>query len=251
MSQKNKTIGVSITAAENLNTEVAGTGHIYKAIANNDGKIANTGAEATGILCFGGLSGKSVTITTFGFEKFTAGEAITKGDKLTVTTSGYFVVADRGTSEVGQAMYSCASGSVNEGFFNFSSPNISDSNLTFATQTDLSAASNLGLAIDTATGNVAATGDLTDGVLQTTVASGQTAEYRVMGTMMVAAGDVVTVNRSLKVTTGGYFINADSGDLIVGRALQASAAGNSGSTFNAAINFSTPHYATSSLDVQY
>ena len=70
------------------------------------------------------------------------------------------------------------------------------------------------------------------------------------GRMLIRAGDVITEGRSLKVTSG-WLLHANSGDVVVGRALQASAAANSGGTIFGEMNFANPHYATSCLDIMY
>lgn len=108
-----------ITAAEDLDDLTPGTGDIYKAIAVNDGKVANNGEEATGILVAGGKSGEFITIATHGVCKFTAGGAITKGAQVTCSTSGYFTSAASGSAVVGMALEAASSGDVIRGSFAF------------------------------------------------------------------------------------------------------------------------------------
>lgn len=110
--QKNTTI----TAQEDL------TGKKYLAIAMNDGKVANNAGEASGILQVDDAeSGDFVPISYIGESFYRAGAAITAGDSLTVTHSGYFKTAGEGDVVVGQAKDDAAvtSGSIGRGIFSF------------------------------------------------------------------------------------------------------------------------------------
>jgi hypothetical protein len=235
-------------ADEDLNNATAGTGHIYKAVAQGTGKLANDGKTATGILQYLSESGEHVTQGWDGVMKFTAGAAISAADTaLTVTTSGYFLTADDGDYIVGRSLASVTSGSVGYGVFNFSVPNRYDLNadtVDISAKTDLSASE--GLAVDFSTGEVADTTDVAGGILVKGVTSGGTGKVRSIGVVSAKAGDDVTADASLQVTTGGYLIDGASGDILCGR---ATAAANSGATFTALVNFATPHYATTSNDV--
>lgn len=100
-------------ALEDLNT------HQYFAVALDDGKIANSGEEAKGILLNNPKSNEFGTAVTKGVSKFKAGKALTKGDKLTVTTSGWFTTGDSGYYIVGECRNTVTSGSIGTGDFVF------------------------------------------------------------------------------------------------------------------------------------
>lgn len=237
----------SFKAAENIDTTAAGTGAIYKAVNQATGILANNGADATGILQYVGKTGEHVTQGWDGIMKFTAGAAVAAGAQVTVTTSGYFITATQGKYVVGRTLASVASGAVGYGMFNFVAPkqydNIAEV-FEVSAKSDLSAAA--GLAVDFSTGAVAATSTVAQGILIDGATSGGTVTAKAVGRVQAKAGDTVTTGLSLKVTTGGYLIDAGSGDVIIGR---ASAAADSGAMFWAAVNFATPHYATTSLDL--
>lgn len=247
-------------AGEDLDDLTAGTGQLFKAVKGVDGKLANDGKTAIGILQYTGKTNEGITLGYDGIQKFVAGAAISSGDALlTVTTSGYFTNAGSGSWVVGKSLSNVASGAVGTGIFNFANPVPFDfssgyqadfETIEFSAQADLSAAGAVGKGISINDGDFADSSELADGVLVTGTASGSTSICRAIGKVTARAGNVITINRSLKVTSG-WFLDADSGDIIVGRSLAASAAGNSGSTFDAVVNFATPHYATSSLDVMY
>jgi len=237
----------SFKAAEDIDTTNAGTGAIYKAVNQATGILANNGSDATGILQYVGKSGEHVTQGWDGIMKFTAGATVAAGAQVTVTTSGYFITATQGKYVVGRSLASVASGAVGYGMFNFVAPKQYDN---IADVFEVSAAANLssaaGLAIDFSTGNVAASSSVAGGVIIDGATSGGTVTAKAVGRVSAKAGAGVTADSSLKITTGGYLIDAGSGDVIIGR---ASAAAASGAAFWAAVNFATPHYATSSLDV--
>ena len=65
------------------------TSHQYVAIALNDGKVANSGEEASGILLNKPASNQHATLAYLGESRYKAGLAVAAGAKLTVTTSGY------------------------------------------------------------------------------------------------------------------------------------------------------------------
>ncbi len=110
----------TIAAGEDLDDFTPGSGTLFKAVALDDGKVANNGREAGGILVYGGKTAEHVTLGYAGVLKFTAGASIGVGKRLTVTTSGYFIEAASGSYVVGRCLDSTVgSGSVGTGAFNF------------------------------------------------------------------------------------------------------------------------------------
>jgi hypothetical protein len=116
MAEYGEHMGIQFEALEDLDT------HLYHAVSLDDGKVANDGAEASGIILNKPKSGEAVNCGTVGDLPFQAGGAITKGNKLTVATSGYFTSAGSGDHLVGKAITTCVSGSVGRGQFNFNNP---------------------------------------------------------------------------------------------------------------------------------
>ena len=107
-------------AGDDLADLQPGAGHLFKAVALDDGRIAQNGREAGGILLYGGKAGEHVTLGYAGILKFTAGGAIGKGKRLTVGTSGYCTEAVSGSYVVGRCLDTAvASGAVGTGAFNF------------------------------------------------------------------------------------------------------------------------------------
>jgi len=120
MSVEGRFYSWTLVAGEDLDDLTPGTGHLFKAVALDDGKIAANGREAAGILLYGGRSAEHVTVGYTGVMKFTTGAAVDKGRRLTVTASGYFVEAGSGTYVVGRCLDTAvASGAVGTGAFNF------------------------------------------------------------------------------------------------------------------------------------
>jgi hypothetical protein len=106
----------SIPAGENL------TNGQYFAIALDDGKLANNGSEAIGILQNKPAIGEHATLGVKGIMKFRAGAAVTIGKKMTVTTSGYCITVGSGYYGVGRALEAVSSGAVGVGLFDFTYP---------------------------------------------------------------------------------------------------------------------------------
>ena len=113
MAQYGEHNGINFEALEDLDS------HIYFAVTLDDGKIANNGAEATGILLNKPKTGESANCGVQGDLPYQAGGAVTKGDKLTVATSGYCTSAGSGDHIVGKAILTTTSGSIGRGMFNF------------------------------------------------------------------------------------------------------------------------------------
>ncbi|MHC4620447.1 MAG: hypothetical protein ACYTEQ_22090 [Planctomycetota bacterium] len=109
----------TIQAKEDLNTD----GHQYQAIAFDDGKVANSGGEAGGILINKPENGEHANIGYDGEMKYRAGGAVAAGKAITVVTSGYFTAAGSGDYIVGRNSDAAVnSGSVGTGFFDFKQP---------------------------------------------------------------------------------------------------------------------------------
>ena len=116
MATNNWFRSTTIEAGEDL------TGRQYHAIALDDGEIADNSHEAGGILINKPKSGEFLTLGYLGEMKFRAGVGLSGGNRLRVTTSGYFVAADSGYYTVGRAKVAVTSGSIGTGFFNFIAP---------------------------------------------------------------------------------------------------------------------------------
>ena len=110
----------TIVAGEDLVDLTPSTGHLFKAVALDDGKIAQNGREAGGILLYGCKQYEHLTLGYTGILKFTAGEYIAKGEHLTVRKDGYFHPAGPGEWVVGRCLDSAVlGGRVGTGAFNF------------------------------------------------------------------------------------------------------------------------------------
>lgn len=118
MSYANKQNTTTIQVKENLNT----TGHQFKAIALDDGKVANNGLEAGGILLNKPKNNEFATLVVSGEAKFKAGAGLSIGARLTIATSGWFTASVSGDYYMGRAKEAVTSGSTGVGFFNFSAP---------------------------------------------------------------------------------------------------------------------------------
>ncbi|HPA76877.1 MAG TPA: hypothetical protein PK888_13795, partial [Deltaproteobacteria bacterium] len=118
MATENKVLITTLTAGEDLYAD----GYRYHAIALNDGKLAVNGEEASGILLNKPKSGEHLELGYGGEMIFAAGQALTAGDKVTVTTSGWFMKADSldpGDIIVGEVKANVTSGSLGTGIFWF------------------------------------------------------------------------------------------------------------------------------------
>ena len=110
----------TFTAGEDLDDFAPGRGSLFKAVALDDGKLANNGVEADGILVCGGREGEDVTIGYAGEIRFIAGGPVGAGKRLTVVSSGYIAEAATGDYVVGRCLGTAvSSGSVGTGMFNF------------------------------------------------------------------------------------------------------------------------------------
>ena len=107
---------ITIQALEALDT------HQYQAIALDDGKIANNGGEAIGIIYNRPKINEFAQAGVKGVLKFRAGGAVTGGKAVTVTTSGYFTAAGSDSYIIGRALETVTSGSIGKGLFDFTIP---------------------------------------------------------------------------------------------------------------------------------
>lgn len=96
-------------------------GDQYKAMGL-DGDVAGTVADAAGVMQNKPKSGEEASIAYLGLSKFRAGGAVSKGEELTVASSGFLVAASSGDRTVGRARFAASSGAVGRGVMNFASP---------------------------------------------------------------------------------------------------------------------------------
>lgn len=117
MAQFGEYLGFNMQAKEDLNVNQ------YFAVTCDDGKIANNGAEASGILVNKPKSGEAASVAMIGEMPFQAGGAVAADAKITVATSGYCTAAGSGDHVVGKnGQVAVTSGSIGRGFFNFVNP---------------------------------------------------------------------------------------------------------------------------------
>ena len=109
---------IPVVAGADLNG-VAGTGAQYKAVAIG-GTIASNNDNAIGLLQNKPKSGEDASVAYQGRIKYVAGAAITAGNQVRVTTSGYMIAVLSGYLPVGRALETVGSGGIAEGIFNFS-----------------------------------------------------------------------------------------------------------------------------------
>lgn len=120
MSVEGRYFTWTIPAGEDLSDLTPVTGVLFKAIALDDGKIAENGKEAGGILLYGGKADERISLGYLGMMKFVAGEDIEKGQRLTVLKDGTFGVAVPGTYAVGRCLDTAVSArTIGTGSFNF------------------------------------------------------------------------------------------------------------------------------------
>jgi len=118
MATEGRRLETTFEAGEDLNS-----GCIYHAIALDDGKLANSGEEASGILLSKPKSGDGGTLGYQGELKYAAGGAVAASKPLTVTTSGWLTEAGSGDYIVGRNKAAAVtSGSIGTGLFNFTAP---------------------------------------------------------------------------------------------------------------------------------
>jgi len=106
----------TVQAKEDLDT------HQYLAVALDDGKVANNGSEAIGILQNKPKTNEHATIAFTGIMKFRAGGAVAIGARMTVATSGFLSTAGSGDYIVGREVAAVTSGSIGTGLLDFTNP---------------------------------------------------------------------------------------------------------------------------------
>ena len=208
MSTQNVRMNTTIKAEEDLYTSA----FQYHAIALVDGLLANNGEEASGILLNKPKSGEFLTLGYAGEMKFAAGGAISKGDKVTVTTSGWFTTADSNDPVLGEAKAAVTSGSLGTGLFNFPVGTDKASMIvaSFTPAVDMIAGTAIHLDADMLQADVS---QEADAVAIAAATSGTAQNFGVFGIMDVRIdpAQVCSLGDSLMVTTSGYFTPADSG----------------------------------------
>lgn len=110
MSQYNDKFGVR--AGADLRT------HQFKAVGIA-GTVAITNEAAMGIQQNKPNNGEDLSMVIHGRSKFRAGGALTAGQLMMVTTSGWLVAVTSGQLSCGRNFEAISSGSIGEGYFNF------------------------------------------------------------------------------------------------------------------------------------
>lgn len=105
MTTERSTVATDIRAGADL----TGDASLHKAIAIG-GTIAANNSTAIGLLKSKGASGQQVRVAWFGEMKGVAGAAVTAGDKVSVTTSGFLITSPASTNPIGKALETAASG---------------------------------------------------------------------------------------------------------------------------------------------
>lgn len=91
----------------------------YKAVAVGGTIAANNGATLGILQNKPDAVGKDATVCVFGRSRYSAGGAVTKGNRVTVTTSGWFVAVASNQLGCGTALDTVSSGGIGDGVFNF------------------------------------------------------------------------------------------------------------------------------------
>lgn len=86
---------IGVQAGEDLNTDA----HQFQAV-NIDGTIADTNANAAGILQNKPKNGEMASVADKGLVKSRAGAAVAAGASLKVTTSGYIIAVASGDNTI-------------------------------------------------------------------------------------------------------------------------------------------------------
>lgn len=213
MATSNVRMNTTIQAGEDLNS------YQYHAIALDDGLLANNAEEASGILLNKPESGEFMTLGYIGELKFRAGQAVSKGDKVTVTTSGWLITADSNDPVVGEAKAAVTSGSIGTGIFNFPTGTDKATMMiaSFTPKADMIAGTALHVDPDMVQADV---GQEADAVALGAATSGTAQNFGVFGVMNVRIdpAQVCSAGDPLTVTTSGYFIPTDSGYIAVAKA---------------------------------
>lgn len=98
--------------------DLTGDATMHKAVTVS-GTIAADNTTALGFLKSKGSSGQDVRVGWFGEMKCVAGAAITKGAKVSITTSGFTITSPASTNPIGKALETVASGDLVRVIANF------------------------------------------------------------------------------------------------------------------------------------
>ena len=237
MATEGKRFETTFEAGEDLNS-----GCQYHAIAIDDGKLANSGEEASGILLNKPESGEFGTLGYMGEMKFAAGAAVAKGAKLTVATSGWFTTADSNDPVLGEAKAAVTSGSTGTGLFEF--PTGTDKAAYMPHQITPADTTIAGVAIALDDNKVANNGGEAHTVAVSAMTSGTAGNVAAFGVVPVRMdpAECCSAGDGLTVITSGYFSIAGSGDYVCARALANIGSNATGSALFGA----SPIYAFSS-----
>ena len=122
MSVENKMFMLTIQSSADLTDLTAGTGEINKAVGVT-GDVTGDQTNAIGLLKETADNTGHISLVYAGLSKYTAAAAITAGEGLTVTTSGYLTTVTSGSIVVGRNLVAAvSSGAVGLGMFNFAVP---------------------------------------------------------------------------------------------------------------------------------
>lgn len=214
MATENYIIKTTLVAGADYNS--AGQ---YHAFALADGQLAANIEEATGILLNKPKDTEFAEIGYFGEMKFAAGKAISKGAKLVVTGSGWFITANSFENNVGEAKAAVSSGAIGTGFFNF--PNVRYSqDMDYMSIGSSNAGLIAGIGVALSDLSPANDGEECAGVAMTAIGSGDAGKL-VVGkvNLRIDPAKVASMGDLLRCTTSGYFIPCDSGYFANARAL--------------------------------
>lgn len=216
MATENQFLSTTVQAT----ADYSGSGPQYHAFALVDGQLAANAEEASGILLNKPASLAFAQVGYVGEMKFAAGGAISKGGKITVTTSGWFIAADSGDTIVGEAKASVTSGSVGTGIFNVF-PGVTDRTATIQTAYTPKATIPAGIAIALNDLIQANNGAEAAAVAIASTNSGTAADFVLWGiaTVKCDPAKVCSLGDLLTVATSGYFQPVTSGYYSVARAL--------------------------------
>ena len=208
MSTENMNSYTTVQITENLTAVTCK----YHAVAFVDGQLANNGEEASGILINNPYTNEFGKLIVAGESKFAAGAAVTKGDKLTVTTSGWFITATSDDAVVGEAKCTTTSGSLGTGLFNFATAAYPSRSAHW----DFTAAETMalaGMAIALNDSKVANNGEEFSGVLLAAATSGTSNGATIVmgGIARGRTGPAVNVGVNVMATLSGYMVAITSG----------------------------------------
>lgn len=223
MATSNEFLVSPIPVLEDLDT------HLYVAFAVVDGKVANSAHEASGILLSKPKNGEAGQIGYVGEMKFKAGGALTKGDKITVTTSGYFTSAGSADVNVGECLRDVTSGSVGTGLFAFqANPNVPAGFVHSVTAADAITAGKPYALVDNKLANTPAEADA---IAPAAISSGSTGIVYLCGKSAATLANSYGVGHRVMATTSGYFTTVTSGYVSNALVTTAATSGEQGAVF--------------------